>query len=89
MRTRSVNPVGLSFLDAMTCGLGAVILLFMIINGAVRDHEASVTSDLQAEVDRLEREVLDGHRQLVELRNAVIETDEDRALARGLALRPR
>jgi hypothetical protein len=87
MRTRSVNPVGLSFLDAMTCGLGAVILLFMIINGAVRDHEISVTSDLQGEVDRLEREVLDGHRNLVELRNAVIETDEDRALAQGLALR--
>ena len=37
MRTRSVTPVGLSFLDAMTCGLGAVILLFMIINAAVRD----------------------------------------------------
>lgn len=87
MRTRGVNPVGLSFLDAMTCGLGAVILLFMIINGAVRDHEIRVTSDLQAEVDRLEREVLDGHRNLVELRNAVIETDEDRALAQGLALR--
>jgi len=84
---RDFSPIGLSFLDAMTCGLGAVILLFMIINGAVKDHETRVTSDLQAEVDRMEREVLDGHRLLVELRNAVQETDEERVLTHGLALR--
>jgi hypothetical protein len=87
MRARSVTPVGLSFLDAMTCGLGAVILLFMIINAAVRDHSKQVTSDLQGEVDRLEREVLEGHRNLVELRNAIIETDDERVLTQGLALR--
>ncbi len=87
MRARSVTPVGLSFLDAMTCGLGAVILLFMIINAAVRDHSVQVTSDLQAEVNRLEREVLEGHRNLVELRNSIRETDEERVLTQGLALR--
>jgi len=87
MRARSVTPIGLSFLDAMTCGLGAVILLFMIINAAVQDHETRVTADLQGEVDRLEREVLDGHRNLVELRNSVRETDDERVLAQGLAMR--
>ena len=71
----------------MTCGLGAVILLFMIINAAVRDHSNQVTADLKGEVDRLEREVLDGHRNLVELRNAIAETDEERVLTQGLALR--
>ena len=87
MRARDVTPVGLSFLDAMTCGLGAVILLFMIINGAIRDNSVKVTSDLQGEVDRLEREVLEGHRNLVELRNTIIETDDERVLTQGLALR--
>ena len=87
MRARSVTPVGLSFLDAMTCGLGAVILLFMIINASVRDHSNQVTADLQGEVDRLEREVLQGHRNLVELRNAVRTTDDERVLAQGLAMR--
>ncbi|MCP4897169.1 MAG: VWA domain-containing protein [bacterium] len=87
MATRSVNPIGLSFLDAMTCGLGAVILLFMIINGSVRHQKTTVTSDLQGEVDRLESEVLEGHRNLVELRNTVTETDEERALTQGLARR--
>jgi hypothetical protein len=79
--------VGLSFLDAMTCGLGAVILLFMIINAAMRDQSVTVTSDRRAEVDRLEREVLEGHRNLVELRNAIVETDRERVLTQGLALR--
>lgn len=87
MRARSVTPIGLSFLDAMTCGLGAVILLFMIINAAVRDNETQVTADLQGEVDRLERQVLEGHRNLVELRNTVEETDDERVLTQGLALR--
>jgi hypothetical protein len=87
MRSRAVNPIGLSFLDAMTCGLGAVILLFMIINASIRDNAAIVTADLQAEVDRLEREVLDGHRNMVEIRNSVVETDRERVLAQGLARR--
>jgi hypothetical protein len=87
MRARTVTPIGLSFLDAMTCGLGAVILLFMIINGAVRDHEERVTSDLQAEVNRLEAEVLEGHRLLVELRNSTRVIDDERALTQGLARR--
>ena len=87
MRARTVTPIGLSFLDAMTCGLGAVILLFMLINAAVRDHETRVTSDLQSEVDRLEAEVLDGQRLLVEIRNAVEQTDQERAVTQGLARR--
>ena len=87
MRARTVTPIGLSFLDAMTCGLGAVILLFMIINASVRDNAVHVTRDLQGEVDRLETEVLEGHRNLVELRNSILETDDERVLTQGLALR--
>ena len=88
MRTsRTISPVGLSFLDAMTCGLGAVILLFMIINAAVRDHSAAVTRDLRAEVDRVETDVLEGQIHLVELRNAIAEKDEERVLTQGLAQR--
>ena len=63
------------------------MFLFMIINASVRDHSNQVTADLQGEVDRLEREVLQGHRNLVELRNAVRTTDDERVLAQGLAMR--
>ncbi len=33
---RSASVFSLSFLDAMTCGFGAVVLFFMIINAARR-----------------------------------------------------
>jgi hypothetical protein len=84
---RRPSPVGLSFLDAMTCGLGAVVLLFMVINASVRQRADLVTEDLSAEVDRLETEVLEGHADLVELRNTTLEIDNERVRASGLARR--
>ena len=42
----------LSFLDAMTCGLGAVILLFMIINASIDERREVVLEELASEVDR-------------------------------------
>ncbi len=38
---RSMNPFSLAFLDVMSCGLGAVVLLFMIAkHGPVQAHES-------------------------------------------------
>jgi len=86
-RKRRPSPVGLSFLDAMTCGLGAVVLLFIVINASIEQQTKIVTKDLSAEVDRLETEVLDGHARMVELRNTTLEVENDRARASGLARR--
>ena len=85
MARRTTNVFSLSFLDAMTCGFGAVVLFFMVINAAVGTRADRVTGDLKAEVDRLEKEVLDGHRDLVELRNSLREIDQEDAEARGLS----
>jgi hypothetical protein len=85
MPRRTINVFTLSFLDAMTCGFGAVVLFFMVINAAVGSHADRITGDLRAEVDRLEREVLDGHRDLVELRNSLREVERQEVEARGLA----
>ena len=87
MARRSTNVFSLSFLDAMTCGFGAVVLFFMVINASVGVRADRMTSDLSAEVDRLEREVLDGARDLVELRNAVRDADDRTVVARGLSRR--
>ena len=87
MARRSINVFSLSFLDAMTCGFGAVVLFFMVINASVGVRADRMTSDLSAEVDRLEREVLDGARNLVELRNAVRDADDRTVVARGLSRR--
>jgi len=85
MRRRTTNVFSLSFLDAMTCGFGAVVLFFMVINAAVGTRADLVTGDLKAEVDRLEEEVLEGHEDLVDLRNSLREADQSRAQASGLA----
>lgn len=84
---RRTNPIGLSFLDAMTCGLGAVVLLYMVINGSVQQHTEELTRNLQAEVDRLEIEVLEDHARMVELRNSVRQVEDERLQASGLSRR--
>ena len=87
MDRRRVNVFSLSFLDAMTCGFGAVVLFFMVINASVGLRAGKMTSDLQAEVDRLELEVLEGYKMLVEVRNSVNDVDDRTVTARGLATR--
>ncbi|RLE27147.1 MAG: VWA domain-containing protein [Acidobacteria bacterium] len=87
MARRSVSVFSLSFLDAMTCGLGAVVLLYMVINASVVGRTGDLTATLRAETERLESEVLDGQRNLVELQNAVREIEDERVAAHGLSSR--
>jgi len=87
MKRRRIDVFSLSFLDAMTCGFGAVILFFMVINASVGLRADRLTSDLQGEVDRREDEVLDGFKDLVEARNSLEETEEKMIIARGLSKR--
>ncbi len=86
-RRRSTHVFGLSFLDAMTCGLGAVVLLYMVINHSVNARADRVTVDLTGEVDRLEIEVLEGVKNLVELRNSLRRVDQQHVVAQGLSRR--
>jgi hypothetical protein len=87
VRRRSLTVFSLSFLDAMTCGFGAVVLLYMVINAAAGLRTDSLTGQLKAEADRLDREVLEGQRNLVELRNSVREIENQSVVARGLSAR--
>jgi hypothetical protein len=87
MRRRKVEFFSLSFLDVICCGFGAVILVFTILNAVFDGSIRPVTVDLRGEVDRLEEEVLEGHQDLVELRNTVRETERETVLASGLSRR--
>jgi len=87
MARREISVFSLSFLDAMTCGFGAVVLFFMVINASVGVRSGRATNDLRAEVDLLEERVLAKHRDLVELRNTNRELDEEAVTARGLSSR--
>ena len=87
MKRRSINVFSLSFIDCICCGLGAIILLFVIVNakGAVRRD--TVTSDLRAEVSKIEKEVLEGQKKLIEVRNSLQETTREIVKTEGLSRR--
>lgn len=84
---RSTNVFSLSFLDAMTCGFGAVVLLYMVINASVGVRTDKLTGQLKAEAERLDIEVLDGQRNLVEIRNSLRQVEQENVITRGLSRR--
>lgn len=77
MKRRSLNVFSLSFIDCICCGLGAIILLFVIVNARGAISRDQVTQDLTSEVNQLEREVLEGRKRMVDLRNALEATDQE------------
>ncbi len=86
---RQITAFSLSFLDIMSCGFGAVVLLFLIIKHNV-DSNVSLPapqSALSSEVILLEEEILEGERNLAKTRNTLSETDDELAAAQGLARR--
>jgi von Willebrand factor type A domain len=87
MARRKINVFSLSFLDAMTCGFGAVVLFFMILNATFGKTEGHMTADLHGQVDKLQEQVLEGYQKLVELRNSLREVESEKVLASGLSRR--
>lgn len=86
-KKRSFTTFNLSFLDIMSCGFGAVILVYLIIDHSIEVESQVRTQDLQAEVTLLEEDVTDGQRNMVRLRNALSDTDLRIVEAQGLASR--
>ena len=88
MRRRKVEVFSLSFLDCICCGFGAVVLFYTIVAGQAGVKRVDRTNVLQAEVNRLEEEVLVGSRNLVVMRNTLEKTTTDsrRAAASTQAL---
>ncbi|MGB5510286.1 MAG: hypothetical protein WBM87_01100, partial [Woeseiaceae bacterium] len=80
-RRRQSEIFSMSFLDCMSCGFGAVILFFMIINSHVNATTDDETSAMMAETNRLEIEVLEGRKNLALARNTKqkLETEKETA----------
>jgi hypothetical protein len=87
MKNRRLSVFSLSFLDCICCGLGAVILLFVIVNAKSAAYRDEVTSDLRGEVSLMEREVLQGKKDLIEARNTLERILEELAKTEGLSRR--
>ncbi|MCP4000112.1 MAG: VWA domain-containing protein [Gammaproteobacteria bacterium] len=67
MARRSVSVFNLSFLDIMSCGFGAVILVFMIISAQVSVRADKEHVELLGATNRLEEEILNGRKNMVRL----------------------
>jgi uncharacterized protein YegL len=89
VRRRKLSAFNLSFLDIMSCGFGAAVLLFLIIKHNINTNteQPIVTSDMTSEVELLEEEVLEGKKHLVRIRNTISDINEKLSVAQGLARR--
>ena len=85
MKRKRLNVFSLSFLDIITCGLGAIILLFVLVNAKSATRRETVTADLRAEVNRIENRVLAGKKQLILARNTLEKTLIELADTQGLS----
>jgi hypothetical protein len=87
MKRRPLNVFSLAFIDCICCGLGAIILLFVIVNAKSAVQRDRVTQDVHSESTRIEREVLEGRKRLVELKNALTQTEADIVRTQGASRR--
>ncbi|WKD49216.1 VWA domain-containing protein [Microbulbifer spongiae] len=86
-KQRRFSTFSLSFLDIMSCGFGAVALIFLIIKHG-SDHEIEIEAEnLNAEVNLLQEEVEFGREHLVQARNTLDTASDELAQAQGLSRR--
>jgi hypothetical protein len=88
MARRPVNVFSLSFLDVMSCGFGAIVLIYLIINHATEQHIAVIKPEARAEIRKLDFEVQNGQKHLTELRQSIDATERriDEATRHRIAL---
>jgi hypothetical protein len=86
MARRRTEVFSLSFLDVIACGFGAIVLFYTIISAQAGVQRQKRNDDIQAEVDKLEEQVLEGYKNMVVLRNA-LESTEQQVPASGRANR--
>jgi len=81
MARKKFDVFNLSFLDVMACGLGAIVLFYMIINAQVSARADLANEQLLAETSLLEEEVFDGTKDLIRVRATIESKEEKRASA--------
>ena len=82
-RRREGNVFSMSFLDCMSCGFGAVILFFMIINAQVKETTEEDPTDLMSETRKIEVEILEGRKNLVLAKNTLERVETERETTEG------
>ena len=85
-RRRELNTSSLAFLDIMSCGFGAVILIFIVINHASETVPQEINAQLMATVKKIEIEIREETLNLVEIKNTLDETNDEIITTESLVL---
>jgi len=88
-KRRSFSAFSLSFLDIMSCGFGAVVLLFLIIKHHADVKDVMPTYDLSQEVNLLDEDIGDAREKLGDAKSQASTLEAELATARGEAERVR
>jgi len=84
-KLRTTSTFSLSFLDIMSCGLGAAVLIFLLLKHVVDSPIPDSDPDNLSEIDLLEEEIKIGEEKLVRIRNTISEVSDETVTAQGLA----
>jgi len=83
VKRRETVVFSLSFLDIMSCGFGAIILFFVIINHATEKRADDLTADVNGEVSLLDTSVKLEQLNRVKLQNSLAEIEQEIVIAQG------
>ncbi|GHA11856.1 hypothetical protein GCM10008090_22070 [Arenicella chitinivorans] len=86
-KIRNTSTFSLSFLDIMSCGLGAAVLIFLLLKHVVDAPVTMQDPQVMSEISLLEEEILAGEKDLVRIRNTMSDTSDESVIAQGLARR--
>lgn len=87
MARRKTEVFSMSFLDCITCAFGSVVLVYTLINAQGGLRRATEVTTNRAEVSKLEEQVLEGYQRLVQLRNAMMQTEKEQVRTEGMGTR--
>jgi len=74
-RQRVTSSSNLSFLDVMSCGFGAIVLVFLILDHSIEQQEFSTVTSVTSESSLLTDEAREGLVGLTEVRNSLESAD--------------
>ncbi|MEM7357564.1 MAG: VWA domain-containing protein [Pseudomonadota bacterium] len=84
-KIRTTSTFSLSFLDIMSCGLGAAVLIFLLLRHTIDGPSPIIDKQVMSEVSLLEEEIKEGELQLVRIRNTISDISDETVTAQGLA----
>lgn len=84
-KLRQISTFSLSFLDIMSCGLGAAILIFLLLKHVTNEPVPDADPKTLSEIKLLEEEIKEGEENLVRIRNTISEISDESVVAKGLA----